>query len=84
MRKYRAKVKFAQYLLSSINLKLSIARRHVSVVVIEIVIIRTREALQVRERVSPSVDTNGRRGGGGVSGGGEASTAVIQDHANTK
>ena len=38
--------------------RLAIARRDASVVVI----IRTCEALQVRERVSPSVDTNGRRG----------------------
>ena len=38
--------------------RLAIARRDASVVVI----IRTREALQVRERVSLSVDTNGRRG----------------------
>ena len=37
---------------------LAIARRHVSVVVI----IRTREALQIREWVNPGVDTNGRRG----------------------
>ena len=37
---------------------LAIARRHVSVVVI----IKTREALQIREWVDPSVDTNGRRG----------------------
>ena len=42
-------------------------------------IIRTREARQVRERASPSVGTIGRRGGGGVSGGDEASIAVIQD-----
>ena len=40
------------------GVRLAIARRHVSVVVI----IRTREAFQVRERVNPSVDTNGRRG----------------------
>ena len=38
--------------------RLAIVRRDASVVVI----IRTREALQVRERVSLSVDTNGRRG----------------------
>ena len=37
---------------------LTIVRRDASVVVI----IRTREALQVRERVSLSADTNGRRG----------------------
>ena len=41
---------------------LAIARRHVSVVVI----IRTREALQIRERADPSVDTNGRRGDSAV------------------
>ena len=40
------------------GLCLAIARRHVAVVVI----IRTREALQIREWVDPSVDTNGRRG----------------------
>ena len=61
------------------GVRIAIVRGHVSVVVIEIVIIRTREALQVRGRVSPSVDTNDRRGGGGVSGGDEASIAVIQD-----
>ena len=38
-----------------------------------------REALQVRGRASPSADTNDRRGDGGVSGGDEASIAVIQD-----
>ena len=38
--------------------RLAIACRDASAVVI----IRTREALQVRERVSLSVDTNGRRG----------------------
>ena len=38
--------------------RLAIVRRDASVVVI----VRTREALQVRERVSLSVDTNGRRG----------------------
>ena len=38
--------------------RLAIARRDASVVVIT----RTREAFQVRERVSLSVDTNGRRG----------------------
>ena len=38
--------------------RLAIVRRDASVVII----IRTREALQVRERVSLSVDTNGRRG----------------------
>ena len=57
------------------EVRLAIARRHVPVVVI----IRTCEALQVRERVSPRVDTNGRHGGGGVSGGDEASIAFIQD-----
>ena len=60
------------------GVRIAIVRGHVSVVVIEIVIIRAREALQVRERASPSVDTNDRRGGGGVSGGYEASIAVIQ------
>ena len=59
--------------------RLAIARRHVSVIVIETAIIRTREALQVRKRASQSADTNGRRGGGGVSGGDGASIAVIQD-----
>ena len=57
------------------GVRLAIARRHVPVVEI----IRTGGALQVRERVSPSADTNGRRGGGGVSGGDEARIAVIQD-----
>jgi hypothetical protein len=38
--------------------RLAIVRRDASVVIIT----RTREALQVRERVSLSVDTNGRRG----------------------
>ena len=61
------------------GVRIAIVRGHVSVVVIEIVIIRTREALQVRGRVSPSVDTNDRRGDGGASGGDEASIAVIQD-----
>ena len=62
------------------GVRIAIVRGHVSVVVIEIVIIiRAREALQIRGRVSPSVDTNDRRGGGGVSGGDEASIAVIQD-----
>ena len=62
------------------GVRLAIVRQHVSVIVIEIVIVRTREALQVRERASPSADTtNGRRSGGGVSGGDEASIAVIQN-----
>ena len=60
------------------GVRIAIVRGHVSVVVIEIVIIRAREASQDRGRVSPSVDTNDRRGGGGVSGGYEASIAVIQ------
>ena len=46
------------------GVRLAIARRHVSVVVI----IRTREALQVREWANPSVDTNGRRGESAVIG----------------
>ena len=54
------------------GVRIAIVRGHVSVVVVEIVITRAREALQVRGRVSPSVDTNDRRGGGGVSGGDEA------------
>ena len=58
------------------GVRLAIARQHAPAVVI---IIRTREALQVRERAIPSADTNGRRGGGGVSGGDEARIAVIQD-----
>ena len=53
---------------------LVIARRHVLVVVI----IRICKALLVRERVGPSVDTNGRRDGGVESGGDETSIAVIQ------
>ena len=61
------------------GIRIAIVRGHVSVVVIEIVIIRTREARQVRGRVSPSVDTNDRRGDGGASGGDEVSIAVIQD-----
>ena len=60
------------------GVRIAIVRGHVFVVVIEI-IIRTREALQIRGRVSPSADTHDRRGGGGVSGGDEASIAVIQD-----
>ena len=61
------------------GVRIAIVRGHGFVVVIEIVIIRTREALQIRGRVSPSVDTHDRRGGGGVSGGDEASITVIQD-----
>ena len=38
--------------------RLAIVRRDASIVII----IRTREALQVRERISLSVGTNGRRG----------------------
>jgi hypothetical protein len=60
------------------RVRTTIVRGHVSVFVIEKVIIRAREALQVRGRISPSVDTNDRRGGGGVLGGYEASIAVIQ------
>ena len=61
------------------GVRIAIVRGHGFVVVIEIVIIRTREALQIRGRVSPSFDTHDRRGGGGVSGGDEASITVIQD-----
>ena len=50
------------------GVRIAIVRGHVSVVVIEIVISITREALQVRERVSPSADTNGRRGVASRSG----------------
>ena len=53
---------------------LVIARRHVLVVVI----MRLCRDLLVRERVGPSVDTNGRRDGGAESGGDEARIAVIQ------
>ena len=50
------------------GVRLAIACRHASIVVI----VRAHETLQVRERVRGD-------GGGGVSGGDEASIAVIQD-----
>ena len=50
------------------GVRLAIARRHASIVVI----VRAHETLPVRERVRGG-------GGGGVSGGDEASIAVIQD-----
>ena len=49
----------------------AIIRRDASVVVI----IRTREAFQVRERVSLSVDTNGRRGWPAVARRGRSAAA---------